>query len=569
MAPRAEQVEPVRPHVEPEVPMPSSASLHARGLTLALGRATILGGVDLDVAPGWRVGLVGPNGVGKSTLLRVLSGRLSPDGGSVRTTPPDALVGYLPQEPERGDETVLASLGRRTGVTAASDELDAATAALAAGAPGADDRYAAALDRWLVLGGADLDARVGPVLADLGVPERLVDQPMSTLSGGEAARIGLAVLLLSRFDVVLLDEPTNDLDLDGLAVLERWVLSQPSGLVLVSHDREFLRRTVTHVAELDEFRHDLTLFAGGWDAFLVEREVAAAQARERYEEYAEKRSDLAGRAQREREWATQGLSRAKKKPADNDKNIKAFKINQTEQLAARAARTERMMERLEVVEEPREAWQLHLTFGEAPRSGQVVARLVDAVVDRGTFRLGPITLTVGAGERVALLGANGSGKSTLLQALLGRVELSAGERALGPSVVVGELEQVRAQLADDTTLLEAFMRATGMTVSDARTLLAKFGLGAGEVVRPTASLSPGERTRSVLALLMARGTNCLVLDEPTNHLDLAAIEQLELALEAFRGTVLLVTHDRALLDHVRLDRTITLEAGRVASIVDR
>lgn len=545
--------------------MPSPASLHARSLTLSFGRDPILDDVELKVSPGWRVGLVGPNGVGKSTLLRVLGGTLTPDAGSVTVTPSNATVGYLPQEPERDrTESVAAHLERRTGVAAATAEMHEATRALAVGGAGADDRYADALERWLALGGADLDARVAAVWAELGLEPRLLDQTMDTLSGGEAARVGLAALLLSQFDVFLLDEPTNDLDLDGLATLEQWIGLLDAPVVLVSHDREFLRRTVTHVAELDEFSHAITVFAGGWEAFLVERDRAAEHRRERYAEFAEKRAKLQGRAQREREWATQGLSRAKKKPDDNDKNIKAFKIDQTEQLAGKAARTERAMERLEVVDEPREAWQLRLTFGEAARSGDVVVRLTDAVARNGEFVLGPISLSIGAGERVAIVGPNGSGKSTLLDVILGRRPLDGGDRWFGPGVVVGELEQRRLQLADDSSLLAAFMAATGMPIPEARTLLAKFGIGAAEVHRPTSSLSPGERTRTVLALLMAAGTNCLVLDEPTNHLDLAAIEQLEIALDSFRGTVLLVTHDRSLLANMRLTRRITLSGGRLA-----
>ena len=558
------------PIVSSDSPRAGHVALHARGLTLSFGRSIVLDDVSLSVPSGWRVGLVGPNGVGKSTLLRVLSADLRPDAGSVELAPPSAIVGHLRQERERrSGETAGRFLARRTGVGPADEELQAATHLLAAGSDGADDRYADALDRWLALGGADFESRVDTVSGQLGLPPRVLELPMTALSGGEAARVGLAALLLSRFDVVLLDEPTNDLDVAGLEQLEDWVRGLSAPLVLVSHDREFLRRTVTHVAELDEFTHRLTVFAGGWDAYLDEREVAARHARERYEEYAAKRANLSHRAQREREWASQGLSKAKKKQDDNDKFIKAFKINQSEQLAGKAARTQKAIERLDEVEEPREAWQLHLTFGEAPRSGAIVSRLGGVVVRRDGFALGPVDLTVGFGERIAIEGRNGSGKTTLLDVMLGRIEPDEGEAYLGPSVVVGELEQGRAQLVGTATLLDDFLAATGMTVSDGRTLLAKFALGADDVLRPTARLSPGERTRAVLALLMARGTNLLVLDEPTNHLDLAAIEQLEIALDAFRGTILLVTHDRALLSNVRLDRSITLEAGRVIRDVAR
>ncbi len=290
--------------------MSAHASLHARNLSVSLGRAVILDDVDVSVAPGWRVGLVGPNGVGKSTLLRVIAGALAPDAGTVTTMPPRAIVGYLPQEPERrAEETVQAFLHRRTGVADAQAELDAATVDLSTVAPGGDDRYSNALDRWLAIGAADVQARTGEALAELDLPERLLGQTMATLSGGEAARCSLASLLLSRFDVFLLDEPTNDLDLDGLARLEAWVTGLQAGVVVVSHDREFLRRVVTHVAELDEFTHDLTVYSGGWDAFQTERAVAFQHARERYEEYAEKKGNLAGRAQREREWATQGFAK--------------------------------------------------------------------------------------------------------------------------------------------------------------------------------------------------------------------------------------------------------------------
>jgi ATPase subunit of ABC transporter with duplicated ATPase domains len=550
-----------------------TATLLARDLTLSFGDQLVLDAVDVGVASRDRVGVVGPNGTGKTTLLRVLAGLQVPDRGSVTLAPPTATVGYLPQEPERrAGETVRAFFARRTGVIAAAAELEAATATVTTD----HDRYDTALGRWLVLGGADLDARIGPVWAGLGLDARLLDQDMTTLSGGQAARASLGAILLAQFDVFLLDEPTNDLDFDGLDRLEGFLDGLPGAAMIVSHDRAFLERTITSVLELDAQNHQARVFAGGWLAYLEERAIARQHAEEAFEVFQTKRGALEDRARAQRQWAVQGVSKAKKNPKDNDKAQRDFRLNRTEKQAAKVRVTEKALDRLEVVDKPWEGWQLQLSIASAPRSGAVVARLSDAVVQRGDFTLGPIDVEIGWAERVAILGSNGSGKTTLLNALLGRLPLTSGTQWLGPGVVVGEIDQARASLTDNRSnslrqrspvgrvqsnipVLDAFVRASGLArQQEARSLLAKFGLRAEHVSRPITSLSPGERTRAVLAVLMARGTNCLVLDEPTNHLDLAAIEQLEQAVDTFDGTLLLVTHDRRLLDAVRIDRTITL-----------
>ena len=241
------------------------ATVHVRNVSLSFGAGPVLADVSFTVAPGQRVGVVGPNGTGKSTLLKVIAGQLVPEAGSVVCAPPSASVGLLPQEPDRNDaESVTDFIWRRTGVGAATAELDAATTALSTAEPGADDRYSDALERWLALGGPDLDARVGQTLADLGLDGAIAHQATATLSGGQAARVSLAATLLSRFDVFLLDEPTNDLDFAGLAKLEDFLVGLPAATVVVSHDRAFLERVVTHVLDLDEHTHEATLFAGGW-----------------------------------------------------------------------------------------------------------------------------------------------------------------------------------------------------------------------------------------------------------------------------------------------------------------
>jgi len=376
----------------------------------------------------------------------------------------------------------------------------------------------------------------------------------------------MAALLLSRYDVFLLDEPTNDLDLAGLERLEEFVRGLRAATVVVSHDREFLTRTVTAVLELDLAQQQVHLYGGGYAAYLEERAVGRAQARESFEEYAETKARLEERARTQRAWADKGVKAARRKPADKDKFVRHHAIDTAEKQAAKARATDRLIERLEVVEEPRKEWELRMIIAAAPRAGAVVATLTQAVVQRGSFRLGPVSLQVDWADRVGIVGANGSGKSTLLAALLGRVPLDEGSRYLGPGVVVGEVDQARALFDGPEPLLDAFRAALApqeMLPADVRTLLAKFGLRAAHVLRPAASLSPGERTRAALALLQGRGVNLLVLDEPTNHLDLPAIEQLESALDSYPGTLLLVTHDRRMLDAVRLTRLITLHDGAV------
>ncbi|MEZ5241913.1 MAG: ABC-F family ATP-binding cassette domain-containing protein [Microthrixaceae bacterium] len=548
-----------------------SAQLVARGLGAEFGPRVVFDGVDLVVAPGSVTGLVGANGAGKSTLLRLLAGLDRPASGTVALQPPGATVGLLPQEVERrAGESVGAYLARRTGVADATVEMDAATAGLADGDDGAADRYSDALERWLALGGADLDSRIGPVAADVGLDVAL-DQPMTTLSGGQAARVGLAALLLSRFDVLLLDEPTNDLDLAGLDRLERFVTDTDTGIVVVSHDREFLTRTATQILELDRHQNSWYLYGGGYDAYLRERERARAQARERYEEYAETVGTLTERARTQRAWADKGARTARRDRSERDKFIRHHDIATSEQLAAKARRTDRMIERLVEVPEPRKEWDLRFSIAGAPPSGQVVSSLSSAVVRRGSFTLGPVTLQVDRGDRIAITGPNGAGKSTLLALLVGELAPDEGTSTVGASVRVGRVDQARAAFDGDRSLLDTFLDhvagspadTPAPTTSEARTLLAKFGLGGDAAARRSSDLSPGERTRAALALLQARGTNLLVLDEPTNHLDLPAIEQLEGALEVFDGTLLLVSHDRQLLDAVRVDRRLALDDGAV------
>jgi ATPase subunit of ABC transporter with duplicated ATPase domains len=329
-------------------------------------------------------------------------------------------------------------------------------------------------------------------------------------------------------------------------------------VVAISHDRAFLEDFATSVVEIEESSHRAVEYHGGYTSYVAARDLRRQQAYDAHERYVGERARLAEQARRSRSWAEAGARRAKRSPADNDKFVRADRVAGAESTARRAKQLKRRLERLEPVAKPWEGWRLQMTLQPGTRSGDVVAALEGAVFRRGTFRLGPLDVHVMWRDRVAIVGANGSGKTTLLQGLVGKLAPVEGRRRAGSSVVFGEMEQQRDVFAARERLLDVFRTEAGMPEDEARTLLAKFGLGADEVLRSSASLSPGERSRAVLASLMARGVNCLVLDEPTNHLDLPAIEQLEDALKTFDGTVLLVSHDRRLLESFAATQMIAL-----------
>ena len=519
-------------------------------VTKRYGAQVVLDQVDLTIGPHARMGVVGPNGVGKSTLLRILAAVEEPDVGSVARAPAWLTAGYLAQERLGGErEALLDTLARRTGVAEAERELVAASAALADGGT-ADDRYSAALERFLALGGGDFEARARTVCADLGLSVDL-DQSADTLSGGERARAALAAILLSRFDLLLLDEPTNDLDLEGLDRLERFLDTYEGALVVVSHDRELLDRAVARIVEIVPETRRVREWAGTWSDYSAARDTERLAASARYEQAKSRRrkvTELLAKRRTEARGLGDSLGKA---TGGADRRA-------TQALRTKVRQAERLLERNELPEKPFEHWELRLSLEAGERPGDLVASLEDAVAVRGAFRLGPVSLDLVAGERIAVTGRNGSGKSTLLGMLLGEIPLSSGRRSIGRRTRAGSLAQHRDAYGGAQSLLDAFRSRTGLAAEPARTLLAKFGLGADHVGRPCATLSPGERTRAQLAELQALRVNLLVLDEPTNHLDLEAVEQLEAALDGYDGTVVVVSHDRRFIARVAPTRELAL-----------
>ena len=437
-------------------------SLVAHNISKSYAATQVLDGVSLVVSPGDRVGIVGPNGIGKSTLLRILAGLEEPDGGRVLR---HGGVACLRQEP-----------------------------------------------------------------------------PTEGRSGGEAARRALSGLMRDDADFLLLDEPTNNLDFAGIAWLERYLERSPAGVVLVSHDRALLDRVVTRVVEIEAETRRVHEYAGTWSEWDDARSRARAQHERDYAEYAGEKARytalLNARRGEARSLGTQQTGR-----------------RATNALRGKVRQAKNLLERLDEVEKPWSPWRLQLSLAAAPPAGLVVS-LAAAVVERGAFRLGPVSLELHGGDRLAIVGSNGAGKTTLIGALTGSLPLAAGARHVGPATVFGELSQARDGF--EGVLIDEFVAASRLEPTDARTLLAKFALGADDVSRPAARLSPGERTRAALALFAARAVNCLVLDEPTNHLDLEAIEELESALAGYEGSLVVVTHDRRFLERLDVTRTIEL-----------
>jgi len=515
------------------------------------GAQKVLDQVSLTVGPRARIGLVGPNGVGKTTLLRLLARLDAPDTGSVAHAPSGLVVGYLAQERELlSRETVLSFLARRAGVAAAEAELEDAATELARLAR-AEDRYSLALERFLALGGGDFEARAHSTCADLGLRVPF-DRYAETLSGGERARADLAAILLSRFDLLLLDEPTNDLDFDGLDRLERFLDAYTGALVVVSHDRAFLDRTVDRTVSIEPDTRHVREWAGGWSDYEHARDAERAAALDRFEQAEVRRRRLS-------ELLSTRRTEARSSGASLGKATGGADRRATHALETKVHQAERLLERNELPTKPFEPWELNLSLQAGQRLGDHVLALDGAISQRGAFRLGPIDIDLVPGERLSVAGRNGAGKSTLLGMLLGVVPLTAGVRSVGRRTVLGAIGQGRDAYGRDALLLDEFGSRSGLAPGDARTLLAKFGLGADHVGRTCSTLSPGERTRAHLAELQASGVNVLVLDEPTNHLDLEAVEQLESALFSYDGTIVVVSHDRRFLERIASTRELSLD----------
>jgi ATP-binding cassette subfamily F protein 3 len=525
------------------------ALLQLRGIVKSFGSRTILDGLDFDVEPGARVGVIGPNGGGKSTLMRILAGLEEPDAGESAQRRGLRLA-YLPQQ-VAGDarpalETVRAArpdldelereLARASEqLGALGDDLDRMTRVLR--------RQEELLERWTAAGGPGFEGRTRALLLDL-VEEDDLERPTELLSGGERKLVALAACLVRNPDVLLLDEPEAHLDVEARERIERLMREFGGAVVSVSHDRYLLDETVTQIAELDGGR--IRMWPGNYSAYTVARELELQRQQQQYVTQQKEIARLEAAIRRFEDWARRVV---------DERHIK------------QARNKQRQIDRMEKVDRPvLERRKIAVELRPHARGGdRVVALRNGASVELGrTPILVDVDLEIVRGERVGVVGENGAGKTVLLRVLAGEIQPVEGERVAGPSIRFGYLAQDARPEDPRATPLEVVRRAAPISEGEAVSRLMKFLFAYEQVRRPLTTLSGGEWTRLQLLLLMLRGANCLLLDEPTNHLDIESVELLETALEQFDGTAVFVSHDRYFLDRMA-DRILEVAAGDVRS----
>ena len=545
------------------------------------GVETILDNLSFVVNPGERVGLVGPNGSGKSTLLRIIAGEEQADSGTVSRAP-GATLGYLPQgfaldEERTVYETVIGGLaGWRT----AREEVETLTGTVSRAAgdelPRALTAYGDALTQFESLGGYTIEHRLEQILTGLGLPISNTQYPISNLSGGQRTRVGLARILLAQPNVLLLDEPTNHLDIQALEWLENFLQHYAGAVLIVSHDRTFLDRTVTKILALDPETHRLREYPGNYTTYA---EAAARELGKSWEEYRDQQAEIR-RMEDDIHRTKMHAQSVELTTTSRQPTVRRYAKKVAKKAKSREKKLKRYLDSDERVDKPKKGWEMKLDFEETMRSGQIVLDMagVSFAYPGGAPLFEDVEATITYGERIALLGANGTGKSTLLKLIVGELELAEdwkhpsttafakpnalrsgrsqssadqpkpGRVRLGTSVRVGYMPQEQETLPSTATPLSVIQSAKAMTETEARNFLHYFLFEGDGALTPVGSLSYGERARLILAKLVAEGANFLILDEPVNHLDIPSRERFEAALDAFPGTVLAAVHDRAFIE---------------------
>jgi ATP-binding cassette, subfamily F, member 3 len=522
--------------------------LSAHHLTKSYGIHTVLNDITFSISSSERIGLIGPNGCGKTTLMRILAGEAQPDSGSVAHTRPDVRIGYLSQGFSLEPSLTIAE-AFSTG-SAVDPEVKLIELASALSRNPTDASLQLAYDETL----QSLErVNIQPVeiLKPLGLAHLPGDMRLCDLSGGQKTRLMLARILLSQPNLLLLDEPTNHLDIGMLEWLEDWLNGFHGAALIVSHDRAFLDNTVSRILDFDPATHAIREYPGNYSdylqQFLATREKQWDEYRDQVAEIRRIKQDIARTKQQSLQVE---LSTTPRQPG-----VRRYAKKVAKKALSREKKLERFLESDEIVEKPTPAWQLKLDFATPEHQSHDILVIHDLAIGYPgqPSLLENIRLHIQAGQRVALTGPNGCGKTTLLRTIAGKLDPAAGSLKLGASVKVGYMTQEQEHLDLDKSALEIIQTAGLFNQTEARHFLHFFLFSGDDPLRPARSLSYGERARLELALLVAQGCTFLLLDEPINHLDIPARARFEQALSKYNGTVLAVIHDRYFIDQFASD----------------
>jgi ATPase subunit of ABC transporter with duplicated ATPase domains len=530
------------------------------------GIRTILAGVTFALGPGQKAALVGPNGVGKSTLLKILAGIETPNKGEVSIARHIG-VGYLAQEVDAlPRETVEEYIRRVSGIIDIENQMKALEPRLEEEA--ILEEYTEIMELYSRAGGYDFERRIRNVLDGFQLTAIRLDHPVAQLSGGQKTKISLTAILLKGVDMLFLDEPTNNLDLPALIWLEEYLIASPAICVIASHDRRFLDRVVTKILEIDWFKRDASLHTGNYTDYANRKALEIRRLREAYRLQQEELKRLRAAALEKHDWAAKG---AIQPWDDNDKMGRNFARDRSKKLSVTGNAITTRMENIERVEKLEERAPLQIKFTAIPEEEHQSITLTDVVVGyKDHFQFGPLTMDIPFGSRIGIVGANGSGKSTLLKTITGDLAPLSGTVTRGEALRIGNFTQEHENLPKYQTIKWLFGEIAGIyDASYIAVLLHRFHISAMDASRDTiGELSPGERARLLLAVYSEMNVNVLVLDEPTNHLDIEAIEALEEILENYAGTVILVTHDRYFLERIPKLDTSLLADGKLTHMGD-
>jgi len=536
-------------------PIYRSPMLTAHHIHKTYGIQPILQDISFSISNRERTGLIGPNGCGKTALMRILAGIEQPDSGNVVSTRPNLRIGYLAQGMDfENDETLQTALSLNP-ISQADIESEITSLASALSSNPNDSRiqaqYDSALNQLSAVG-----SQPSAVLGPLGLADLPLDTPVSHLSGGQKTRLMLARVLLEEPHLLLLDEPTNHLDIEMLEWLEGWLTRFKGAALIVSHDRAFLDNTVTSILELDPVTHHTKSYPGNYADYLEQRLSEREKQAQAYQDQQDEIAQLRAAAAHIR-----GLTKMRKGGKADPKNTDGFSVGffgnrATKRTAGRAKHIEARIEKIlteEQIEKPRSSWQIKLDFGAPAHQSKDV--LVTEKLSVGYDRplLTDLNLHIRAGQRIALTGPNGTGKTTLIRTIAGKLNPLAGNLKLGTTVKLGYMTQEQELLNPGFNALQSIQSVAALNETEARNFLHYFLFKGDDALRPTRELSFGERARLQLALLVAQGCTFLLLDEPINHLDIPSRARFEEALANFKGTILAVVHDRYFIERLASD----------------